>query len=166
MMKDYGKYISGSFSMKKDQLITALEGALSRHPHCSVMAKAIVNNLEKSPVGVEQLIKSFLGMEETTHFSEGDKVWVRVSHLPTWRFNKDLMQQKGLIFQDKIECLITDIDLYTVSPLTVKFDCYNDNGDEDTQTYTIQLTQAELSDSGSIDLVDDKPKEMHIDQPF
>lgn len=151
-------YITPNFKMQKKELITALEDALSRHPHCGIMAKVIVNNLIKSPVGLNQLIQTFLGVEPKTDFCIGDKVWVVVKNLPTWRLNLPEMQKKDLIFQEKVECVITKIDLYSISPLGIEFNGITDTLEMTTQLYEIDLHDAELSDSGNIDLLDDKPE--------
>ena len=74
-------------SISKKELIQSLEGALSKHPHSDIMARVIVENLAKSQVGIDQLLKSFLGIEPKALFNVGDKVWVNVKHLPTWRMN-------------------------------------------------------------------------------
>ena len=138
-------------SISKKELIQSLEGALSRHPHCDIIAKVIVENLAKSQVGIDQLIKSFLGIEPKALFNVGDKVWVNVKHLPQWRMNLGAMREKGMIFQDCLECTILDIDLYTYSPLCVEYTMIESDGTETTSTYTINQDQANASDSGVID---------------
>lgn len=151
-------YITPNFKMQKEDLIKALENALSRHLYSGMIAKVIVNNLIKSPVGLNQLIQSFLGVEPKTNFCVGDKVWVLVKNLPTWRLNLPEMQKKDLIFQEKVECVITKIDLYSVSPLGIEFNGITDALEMTTQQYEIDLHEAELSDSGNIDLLDDEDK--------
>lgn len=155
-MSDDNEYLSLSFSMKKDDLITALEGALSRHPHCNIMARVIVNNLINTTVGIDQLTKAFLGIENKTDFCVGDKVWVPFRHLPTWRCNVEEMKKHGLIFQEKVECEIKNIDLYSGTPLRVSFISINNDLSRVAETYSIELHHAERSDSGNIDLLDDE----------
>lgn len=138
-------------SISKKELIQSLEGALSRHPHCDIIAKVIVENLAKSQVGIDQLIKSFLGIEPKTLFNVGDKVWVNVKHLPQWRMNLGAMREKGMIFQDCLECTILEIDLYTYSSLSIEYTMIESDGTETTSTYTITQEQANASDSGVID---------------
>jgi len=138
-------------SISKKELIQSLEGALSRHPHCDIIAKVIVENLAKSQVGIDQLIKSFLGIEPKALFNVGDKVWVNVKHLPQWRMNLGAMREKGMIFQDCLECTILEIDLYTYSSLSIEYTMIESDGTETTSTYTITQEQANASDSGVID---------------
>ena len=138
-------------SISKKELIQSLEGALSRHPHCDVIARIIVENLAKSQVGIGQLIKSFLGIEPKALFNVGDKVWVNVKHLPQWRINLGAMREKGMIFQDCLECTILEIDLYTYSSLSIDYSMIESDGTETTSTYTITQEQANASDSGVID---------------
>ena len=138
-------------SISKKELIQSLEGALSRHPHCDIIAKVIVENLAKSQVGIDQLIKSFMGIEPKALFNVGDKVWVNVKHLPQWRMNLGAMREKGMIFQDCLECTILEIDLYTYSSLSIEYTMIESDGTETTSTYTITQEQANASDSGVID---------------
>jgi len=138
-------------SIPKKELIQSLEGALSKHPHCDVIAKIIVENLAKSPVGIDQLIKSFMGIEPKALFNVGDKVWVNIKHLPNWRMNLEVMKEKGMIFKDCVECNILEIDLYTSSPLRVEYALIESDNTESTATYTIAQEQASASDSGVID---------------
>jgi len=138
-------------SISKKQLIESLEGALSRHPHSDIMARVIVENLIKSQVGIDQLIKSFMGIEPKALFNVEDKVWVNVKHLPTWRMNREAMQEKGIIFQDCILCTIVEIDLYTSCPIKVEYVQINSNNEEEEVVYTITQEQANASDSGVID---------------
>ena len=143
--------ISYTGSISKKELIQSLEGALSRHPHCDVIARIVVENLAKSQVGIDQLIKSFLGIEPKALFNVGDKVWVNVKHLPQWRMNLGAMREKGMIFQDCLECTILEIDLYTYSSLSIEYTMIESDGTETTSTYTITQEQANASDSGVID---------------
>lgn len=138
-------------SISKKELIQSLEGALSRHPHCDIIAKVIVENLAKSQVGIDQLIKSFLGIEPKALFNVGDKIWVNVKHLPQWRMDLGAMREKGMIFQDCLECTILEIDLYTYSSLSIEYTMIESDGTETTSTYTINQDQANASDSGVID---------------
>jgi len=143
--------ISYTGSISKKELIQSLEGALSKHPHSDIMARVIVENLAKSQVGIDQLLKSFLGIEPKALFNVGDKVWVNVKHLPTWRMNLEAMREKSMIFQDCLECTISGIDLYMHSPLSIEYAIIESDGTEATSAYTITQEQANASDSGVID---------------
>lgn len=138
-------------NISKKELIKSMEGVLVRHPHCDIIAKIIVENLAKSPVGIDQLIKSFMGIEPKALFNVEDKVWVNVKHLPGWRMNLGAMREKGMIFQDCVECTILEIDLYTHSPLRIEYTMIDSDNTESISSYTITQEQACASDSGVID---------------
>ena len=147
--------ISTHISFEKDDLIKSLEGALSAHPHNKVLAKSIVNNLDKSQVGIEHLVKALLGIEIKTDLKVDDVVSVPYQYLPTWRIDKDLTHKAGLIFQDRMEATILEIDLYSIEPLKIEYEYINNAGEKLKDTYIIRLNDVYLSDKNDISLSDE-----------
>ena len=133
-------------AVEKEKLIETMRVLLDRHPHSHILADVIINNLEKSPVGLAQLLNAFLGMKVECPYEEGQEVWVKYDALPTWRFSP-AMQEKDMIFQGNIKAVIRNIDLYRLAPISVEYEYLNSNGDLEKGSYEVQMKQIQLIDN-------------------
>lgn len=100
-----------------------------------LIANTIVNNLQKSPVGIEQTYKSFLGLEAKLSYSVGDMVYVKRNNLYSWRFHKDLMEDR--FFKGGLLVRITETDLYNREPYSIEYTYVNQSGEEERTTQTV-----------------------------
>ena len=141
-----------NISVSNDELIKIMEGVLSAHPHNTILARVIVNNLLKTSVGVGQLVKGLIGLETTTEFKVDDVVWVPIRQLPTWRINVDKMREEGMIFQDMIEATILDVDLYDASPLSIEYEMYTSDNQRTKDKFRVDLKVVYPSDKNEISL--------------
>lgn len=139
-------------NVSKDELIKIMEGVLSAHPHNTILARVIVNNLLKTSVGVGQLVKGLVGLETTTEFKVDDVVWVPIRQLPTWRINVDKMKEEGMIFQDMVEATILDIDLYDANPLSIEYEMYTSDNQKIKDKFRVELKVVYPSDKNEISL--------------
>lgn len=143
-------------NVSKDELIKIMEGVLSAHPHNTILARVIVNNLTKSPVGISQLVKGLVGLETTTYFKVDDVITVPFNKLPTWRLNENRMREEGMLFQGRIEATILNVDLYDSSPLTIEYEMYDNDNKRTKDNFRIGLDKVYLSDKNDISLSDDE----------
>lgn len=102
----------------RDKLAACLKAG--KTPYADLIAEAIVKNLDRTEVGMEQLFKSFSGIYPQAYYKEGDKVWAKISSLYSWRIkqehNKDRIH-KGLFIVEIIE-----VDLQRQKPYKVKYE--------------------------------------------
>ncbi len=128
--------LSVNFSLEEitQMVFDKLDPKLSRDLR-TLIANTIVKNLEKSPVGISQVYKSFLGIEPSLKYSVGDKVYVKKAHLYIWRFHKELMEPR--YFKDALLVEITETDLYKQDAYSVTYEYVNQDGNMETGTQSL-----------------------------
>ena len=101
-------------------------------------AQLIIGHLEQNPAGLSQITKAMWGIYPTTKYCVGDHVYVDKSYLPTWR---DIDIEKTLELSGNkdnlIVCVITEINLYSESPLQVAFKTVKRDGKIGSDIYLI-----------------------------
>jgi hypothetical protein len=123
------------------QLIERLSSLFKKtgEPHADILADVIINNLEKSPVGLKQLGLALLGIKVDTKYKVGDKVRVIADSLYTWRWNKTAME--SIIVNDTLEATIVKIDLYVDNPYDIRYMSIKESGTDLTiDTCSIKVT--------------------------
>ena len=124
------------------QLIERLSSVFKNagEPNADLMADVIINNLEKSPVGLKQLGLALLGIRVDSKYRVGDKVRVLVRALYDWRWNKSAMQ--SIIVNDTLEATIVKIDLYVDNPYDIQYMSIKENKTDLTiDTCSIKVTE-------------------------
>lgn len=141
-----------SMNIEDGELIDVLEDALSGCSHSHIIAKAIVNNLAKTPVGLSHLIKALVGLDVSTKYNVGDKVYAKRQNLPTWRWDDTRM--KELLFQDCLLCEIESIDLYSADPYGIVYTIYREgNENSEVDRYNCKDEALLPCDVGDIELI-------------
>lgn len=112
---------------------------LIKSPNAELIAKTIVNHVQESELGLEDLYKSMLGLERTFKYNTLDTVWVRFGHLATWRYDKEKMKEQGLIVKDEyVKCTIVEIYPFKKCCYVLKYNCAKSSDSEiTTDTYNV-----------------------------
>lgn len=106
--------------ISKEQIRTQLKKMLGSE-HCDLISQVIIDNLSETEVGLTQLYKAFSGLKDQLKYKAGQVVWVKVSTLYSWRIEKDKMVQAGMIHQDQVMALITEINETKLLPYKIKY---------------------------------------------
>jgi hypothetical protein len=87
------------------------------------LCNLIVKNLEKSPVGMEQLCKALVFEDyPVCTLNVGDEVYVKEKDLHYWYHDKVAMKEQGFYYPgDKLKATIKSIDLYESDPICVEY---------------------------------------------
>jgi len=97
-------------------------------PNVILIVNTIVDNLMITPKGLSQLLMACNGIRPKTQFKIDDEVLINFSEIVPWNRDKDMMQQMGLVFQDRIKGTIVDINLRKLLPISVSYEGYNTTG--------------------------------------
>ena len=112
--------------------------------NCDAIAKAILANL--SPHGLSLLYNTLEGYVPKSKFVVGQKVNVNVKTLCSWRFKSE--KQTDLVQGVFKICVITDVDPYNPSPITVETLMCNDSGELEPHFTAVQEKDIVIEDYG------------------
>lgn len=98
--------------------------------HAHLISNTIVEQLSFTEVGIDKLYLSLNGIKQSYKYNVLDEVWVKVDQLPSWRMNKDIMKENGMIFNDYIKCMITAIHPNKGHCYVVRFEVMKDSTKE------------------------------------
>jgi hypothetical protein len=101
-----------------------------------LITEVLIGNLSKTPVGISQMYKSFLGIAPELKYSADTDVYVRYSNLYTWRFDEDIMKER--IHKGGISVKILDTDLYREDPYCIHYFFINKDGKDDTAQHWVR----------------------------
>ncbi len=114
----------------------------------SKFAELIIGHLSQTPEGLAQVTKAMWGIYPTTKYSIGDHLYINTTNLPVWR-NIDLEKtlelpgnKDGLVI-----CVITAINLYSETPLSIEFKTVKKDGTIGSDTYFV-------NDNSVVDVVE------------
>ena len=112
--------------------------------NCDAIAKAILANL--SPHGLSLLYNTLEGYVPKSKFVVGQKVNVNVKTLCSWRFKSE--KQTDLVQGVFKICVITDVDPYNPSPITVETLMCNDSDELEPHFTAVQEKDIVIEDYG------------------
>lgn len=151
--------------IKVQDIRRQLQNVLSDHPHKDLIARKIIHNLKATERGLEHLFLAFSGVEVTTDFKVGERVFVRWSDVSTYSLDKEKMKEAGMIHQiaankhEYIAGTIMKIDLRKRYCINVEYTGLDSSGDEKKNTSDLQETSVHVKDPGFFGkLPDEKPK--------
>ena len=111
-----------------------------------LITDVIIGNLNTTEVGMNQLFKALSGIEDKISYKIGDFVMVDTGPLYTWKFDKEKTREAGLIIQDRVRAQIIRIDKYRDTPLELKYNVKDSDGNDVTVTSTVRVTSVCLED--------------------
>jgi hypothetical protein len=77
----------------------------------NLIAEVIIDNLNETEVGISQLYLAMSGVRKLPRFKVLDEIYAEVPSLASWRMDKSRMETEKMLFQGKVKCKITDINL-------------------------------------------------------
>jgi hypothetical protein len=92
----------------KTVLSNALKGTFNNKSE--FVADIIIANLQKTPVGMTQLLMGMYGYDHVILFIPGDEVWVPVKKISYWNIDEPEMDKRGLIRSGNIKVKVVKID--------------------------------------------------------
>lgn len=107
-------------------------------PHRNMVADVIIGYLDKSPGGLEALVKALHGYQFFPKYKEGDEVLVDPTYLSSWRIDKDKMKEKGLLMKEGVRCKIESVDWYHTFPYRVSYNWINDKDETGEDKYSVR----------------------------
>jgi hypothetical protein len=140
--------------------VETIKKALKKHMSIGVselVVDVIVNNLEKSPHGIEQLLHSFLGIAPSCRFKIGDEIRVATSNVTTWDKDLAAMEAQGMIFQGLIKGTVEKIDLYNAFQVEMRFEGITKSGHKDQFYQSFKADQVAPVDEDFLEDKDDLP---------
>ena len=112
-----------------DDIKKKLENLLrpSKDKNYGLITDVIIENLHKTEMGISHLYFALQGQKPQSNFLVGDEVLVHYERLYYWNFNKEAMIKQKLIVGDNIKAIVTKVDLYRKSSITLKYSYIKDD---------------------------------------
>ena len=119
-------------------------------------AELLVGHLSVNATGLEQVVKAMWDIYPTTKYCVGDFVYVDKAYLPTWR---DIDLERTLELpgnkDNLIVCEIVDINIYSDSPIHIKYYMIKKNGEKHYDNYYITDSLVKDTVENLADVLDD-----------
>lgn len=129
-------------SITQDEILDLLQRRIVEDP-CKSELLTLIRAHFSEDYQLTQLYKTLCGISLEPKVKVGEKYWVQVYNLNSWKMNKSLMRDEKIIQEDHILCQIVEINKYDESPIMVSYLCINDAGEKSVDK--ISITEKALS---------------------
>lgn len=116
-------------SITQDEILDILQRRIVEDPYKGELLDLIRAHFSED-YKLTQLYKTLCGISLEPKVKVGEKYWVQVYSLNSWRMNKPLMRDEKIIQEDHVLCEIVEINKYDESPIMVSYLCINDAGEK------------------------------------
>ena len=90
----------------------------------------------------EQLYKVLTETPLQSEYSVGNSYWISYYNLNSWNFDKDLMEEAGLLIDEKILVKVVSFNIYDEASHEVQYTCISKGGERnDKSLYKIKPSQ-------------------------
>lgn len=115
------------------------------NPHRNLIVDIIIDGLGETEIGLSLLYNSFSGVAPSVHVKVGDDVLVKYENLPTWRMNRDKMEEANQMEKGFVKCVVNEINLNRNESIIVNFQAYDDKNNITPTTYSMKPENVNLN---------------------
>ena len=110
-----------SISINQSELKKRLKSIL-KCPNSDIISEVIIGNLSNTDIGLEQLAKSFMGLEPILKFNVLEEVLISFNGAYAWKINKELtLKDLRYSYKGLIKAEIIDVNPYSIAPYEISY---------------------------------------------
>jgi len=126
-----------------EEITKKLQQHLHFSAHSELIAKVVVGQLARTEVGLEQLYKSFEGIEPSFKYPLKAQVYLPTTYTYSWKLDKVKMEEADLLFQDHVKGVIVDRDEFRADAYRLEYS-YIESGTGEQKVETIWIKEEYL----------------------
>lgn len=89
-------------------------------PHAELLSHVIMGNLDTTSFGLEQTYKAIHGISNELPWKAGQNILIKKEYTYNSQIDWEAMQDKGYLHQGYVKAVITKVDPYAYSQLTIE----------------------------------------------
>jgi len=119
--------------LNKDEIAHLVKKTFNTE-HRELMTECLMDLLRDDTSGLKALCKASMGITPQIDYVVGDRVIVQMLALSDWQFDKDKMQEAGMLKDGCVEVTIESIQKFNHTPYTVMYRFIHKDTGEDRST--------------------------------
>lgn len=141
-------------TLQENDIKKAIESAVTG-PNKELVAEALFEILmDAGTTEMDAFIKAVLGIVPELKYSLGQEVIIRTNSVGEWDFDREIMEQKGMLKDGKIKAIISKTSRYARSPYKVLYKYWSkDNKKEEQRDYDLPENSIELAEEFPEDML-------------